>query len=84
MTTKNKPIAINGVTITPGEQQIIDLPVATLYTHTDVSIPFHIICAKKPGPRLFISAAIHGDELNGVEIIRRLLKSTTLKRFVVR
>ncbi|MET0053003.1 MAG: succinylglutamate desuccinylase/aspartoacylase family protein, partial [Candidatus Thiodiazotropha sp.] len=35
---------------------------------------------KKPGPRLFVSAAIHGDELNGVEIIRRILKHKSLSR----
>jgi uncharacterized protein len=79
MNTKNTSITINGITVEPGEQKIIDLPVAKLYTHTDVSIPLHIICGKKTGPRLFISAAIHGDELNGVEITRRLLKTASLK-----
>ena len=79
MITKNKPITINDVTVKPGEQKIIDLPVAKLYTHTDVSIPLHVICGKKSGPCLFISAAVHGDELNGVEITRRLLKTSSLK-----
>lgn len=44
-----------------------------------MDLPIHIIHGKKEGPRLFISAAIHGDELNGVEIIRRLLKQKTLQ-----
>jgi len=39
-----------------------------------------VICGKYAGPRLFISAAIHGDELNGVEIVRRIVKSASLKR----
>lgn len=73
-------ITINGVTVLPGERKTIDLPLGTLYTHTPLTMPVHVICGKKPGPRLFISAAIHGDELNGVEIIRRLLKSSSLKR----
>ena len=80
MATKNKPITINGITIQPGEQRVIELPVGKLYTHIDVNIPLQIICGKTSGPTLFISAAIHGDELNGVEITRRLLKSSVLKR----
>ncbi|WP_185235368.1 succinylglutamate desuccinylase/aspartoacylase family protein [Teredinibacter franksiae] len=80
MSAKNQPITINGITVNPGEQQVIDLPVAKLYTHANVSIPLQVICSKKPGPRLFISAAIHGDELNGVEIVRRLVKTSALKR----
>ena len=45
-----------------------------------MTIPVHIISGKTSGPRLFISAAIHGDEINGVEIIRRLLKLPALKK----
>ena len=65
--------------ILPGTDQKIDLPVAKLYTDTDVSLPVHIIRAKKPGPTIFLSAAVHGDELNGIEIIRRLLKLKSFK-----
>ena len=40
-----------------------------------------MLCVEqKSGPRLFVSAALHGDELNGTEIIRRLLRRSTLKR----
>ena len=80
MTIKNKPITINGVTVHPGQHQVIDLPAAKLYTHINVNIAVHVICGKRPGPRLFISAAVHGDELNGVEIVRRLFKTNGLKR----
>ena len=66
--------------IKPGETASFDLPVTTLYTHTPVAIPVHVIRGKRPGPRLFISAAIHGDEINGVEIIRRFLFHSSLKR----
>ncbi|MGB5443870.1 MAG: succinylglutamate desuccinylase/aspartoacylase family protein [Psychromonas sp.] len=65
--------------ILPGTDQKIELPVAKLYTDTDVSLPVHIIRAKKPGPTIFLSAAVHGDELNGIEIIRRLLKLKSFK-----
>ncbi len=58
-----------------GQQLRIELPVAKLYTDTDISMPVHVIRGKKPGPNVFISAAIHGDELNGLEIIRRLIQA---------
>ena len=68
------PITIGHTEIQPGRRTTIDLPVARLYTHTEMSIPVHVIHGKKAGPRLFVSAVIHGDEINGLEIIRRLLK----------
>ena len=43
-----------------------------LHTHVPVEMPVWVIHGRRPGPRLFISAAIHGDELNGIEIIRRV------------
>jgi uncharacterized protein len=43
-----------------------------LHTHVPVEMPVWVINGKRAGPRLFISAAIHGDELNGIEIIRRI------------
>ncbi|WP_159821209.1 succinylglutamate desuccinylase/aspartoacylase family protein [Colwellia sp. 20A7] len=65
--------------ILPGEQRKIELPVAKLYTDANVSLPVHIIRSKKPGPTIFVSAAVHGDELNGIEIIRRLIKQKKFK-----
>lgn len=59
---------------------MIDLPLPRLYTHALMTMPIHVIRGKKPGPRLFVSAAIHGDELNGVEIIRRLVKQQALNK----
>ncbi|MCB1689592.1 MAG: succinylglutamate desuccinylase/aspartoacylase family protein [Halioglobus sp.] len=50
-----------------------------MYTNDDLSISVQVIRGKRPGPTLFISAAIHGDEINGVEIIRRLLRQKVLK-----
>jgi predicted deacylase len=73
-------ITINGVTVAPGNRKTIDLPVAKLYTHTMLAMPVHVVNGKRDGPRLFVSAAIHGDELNGVEIIRRLLRLPVLNR----
>ncbi len=77
---KNTALELNGVTINPGESRVINLPVAKLYTHVNLDIPVQVICGKTAGPTLFISAAIHGDELNGVEICRRIVKAKAQKR----
>jgi len=74
------PLTINSTKFMPGTRTTIELPVGRLYTHTPMTIPVHVVKGKKTGPRLFISAAIHGDEINGVEIIRRLLNLPVLKR----
>lgn len=66
--------------IAPGKRVTVDLVVGRLYTHTPITMPVHVIHGKKPGPRLFVCAAIHGDEINGVEVIRRLLRLPVLKR----
>ncbi len=52
----------------------MDLPAADLYTHTEMTMPVQVINGRTAGPTLFVSAALHGDEINGVEIIRRLLR----------
>ncbi len=75
----NTSITIGGTTVSPGQRVTVDLPVADLYTSTSLHMPVQVICGHKPGPVLFVSAAVHGDELNGVEIIRRLLKRRALK-----
>lgn len=72
-------ITVGGITVKPGERRYIDLPLPSLYTHSQVMMPVHVIHGRRPGPRLFVSAAIHGDEINGIEIIRRLLHSKALK-----
>ena len=69
---------LSGTAVSRGTRVQINIPVAKLYTGTDMSIPVHVIRGKRAGPTLFISAAIHGDELNGIEIIRRLQLQETL------
>ena len=75
----NKPIEIGKVLVEPGQRVNINLPVADLYTATSLNMPVKVICGHRAGPVLFVSAAIHGDELNGVEIVRRLLKRRSLR-----
>lgn len=77
---QTESLFINDTEILPGTQHSLELPAGRLYTNTPLSIPVHVVHSKYTGPKLFICAAIHGDEINGVEIIRRLLNMSTLKR----
>mgnify|MGYP001213527817 CR=1 FL=1 len=75
-----KPFELAGRRIAPGQRGTIDLPVSSLSDHTPVTMSCHVIHGKRPGPVMFVSAAIHGDEVIGVEIVRRLLRTPTLDR----
>lgn len=75
MTTRTNLIEIFGKKIPPATQHSFDIPVGQLYTRSDISIPVHVINGKAKGPVLLVCAAIHGDELNGIEIIRRVINS---------
>jgi hypothetical protein len=71
---------LGGTEVLAGERKTIELPVTRLYTRTQLHMPVQVARGRKAGPVLFVSAAIHGDEINGVEIIRRLLKLKELKK----
>jgi len=64
---------IDGVEIKKGERKRLEIAVSKLFDHTEMTIPVEVIRGEEDGPTMFISAAIHGDEINGVEVIRRLL-----------
>ena len=70
--TPNTALRIAGCTIEPGQRQRFDLAMPSLYTNTPLGLPVEVIHGRYQGPRLLVCAAIHVDELNGVEIIRRL------------
>jgi predicted deacylase len=75
-----RSFSIAGSRIKPGRQTTIHVPVSRLYTHTEMTMPVHVVHGHKEGPQLFISAAIHGDEIIGTEIIRRLMKLKKIKK----
>lgn len=74
-----EPISICGRTINPGERITVDLPVPNIYSYTELKIPVYVIHGKRKGPKLFVFATIHGDEINSVEIVRRLMRSPRLR-----
>lgn len=73
-------IVIGRDKIRPGEQKTIFLSMPNLYDWTPMTLPIHVICGEEKGPTLCLTAAIHGDEINGTEIIRRLLKKKGLQK----
>lgn len=73
------PFEFGGTVVQPGERLTVELPMARLYTHNEMTLPVQVIHGRHPGPVFFISSTVHGDEINGVEVIRRLLTVKSLK-----
>lgn len=69
---KEKILTLAGNQIEPGTKKIILFPAPNINSQVEIDIPVHVFHGKKSGPKLFIISAIHGDELNSVEIIRRV------------
>lgn len=66
--------------INPGSRAVIKIPLPGLHSDTKVTMPVHVIHGRRDGPVLFLSAAVHGDEINGVEVIRRVLSLSSINR----
>ncbi len=73
-------VEIAETTIEPGIRRRLELPVARLPTQTMLSLPVIVLNGVETGPTLWLSAAIHGDEINGVEIIRQVLSKVKVKK----
>jgi predicted deacylase len=64
---------ILGKKVRPGESAKVSFNVAKLHTQNTIDVPVIIERSKKPGPTVLITAGIHGDEVNGVEIVRQII-----------
>lgn len=73
-------LEIAGNKIEPGQRKIIEIDIAKLYDNTKMTLSLEVIRGTEEGPTLFVSAAMHGDEINGVEICRQLLKQKILRQ----
>jgi predicted deacylase len=78
VTKLRQPFVIAGEEVPAGARRTVEIPVSVMSDHTPVSMSVHVIHGRRPGPVLFVSAAIHGDEVIGVEIARRLLRAPQL------
>ncbi len=77
---KSKPFKICNISVQPGERITLALPTPELYTCAPMHIPVHVLHGKREGPCLLVCGAIHGDEMNGVAIIQRLLELSLVKK----
>lgn len=75
----NEPITVGDVTVRPGRKVQIELPFARVVTGATETLPVKVINGRSAGPNIWLSAAIHGDELNGIQIIRRVIKDLDAK-----
>lgn len=71
--TQKKTISILRNDIEVGESKEISFSVANLHTSSHIDVPVFVKRAKRPGPVVLITAGIHGDEINGVEIVRQVV-----------
>ncbi len=72
-TKANIPIVVGGVEVRPGRKMRLELPFARNATGSAESLPVSVVNGRSAGPTVWMSAAIHGDELNGIDIVRRVL-----------
>ena len=70
--TKSEPFVIGGETIAPGATRDIAFPITTLATGTPSSLGVRVLHGARSGPAVFVSAAIHGDEIVGTAVVQRL------------
>jgi uncharacterized protein len=68
-----KPFELGGQVIAAGTRETIGLQVSVLANNTPMQLPVHVMHGAEKGPVFFISAVVHGDEIQGVEIVRRVL-----------
>lgn len=71
-------ITIKDQKIGKGQKKKVNLNIARLPTYTNIDLPVHVYRAKDDGPVLLLTGGLHGDEINGIEIIRRLIETESI------
>ncbi|MFA9445144.1 succinylglutamate desuccinylase/aspartoacylase family protein [Egicoccus sp. AB-alg6-2] len=69
----NGPVSVAGVSVAPGERRDLFPSASESYTGDRTTLPMAVINGTGDGPRVFVTAAVHGDELNGIAVCRALL-----------
>jgi uncharacterized protein len=72
--TGYRELRVLGEKIAPGSSVQLNMSLAKLFSRTPVDVPVFVNRAKEEGPFFVLMAGIHGDEINGVEIVRRLIE----------
>lgn len=71
--------AIGNVRVRAGSAKEVELPITRLVTGGDVSLPVRVVHGREPGPTVWVNAAIHGDEVMGVEVIRQAVATLSAR-----
>jgi predicted deacylase len=77
---RRRDFVCGGREVAPGTAATIEIPLPLLYTHNPVALPARVVHGRRDGPTLLVCAGVHGDELNGMEVIRRLVGLPPLER----
>jgi predicted deacylase len=75
-----KPFEIGESVVPPGDRATINLEVSTLANATRMNLPVHVVHGQEKGPVFFLSGVVHGDEIQGLEIVRRVLAHDALNK----
>lgn len=73
------PITVGNEAIGPGRRGRVDLPTGSLISGSPISMNVHVLHGRRDGPTVWLNAAIHGDEILGVEVIRRVLSTVDVR-----
>ncbi len=73
-----KPLVIQDFEIAPGQRREISLTIARLPTHTEINLPVYVFRGENEGPVLLVTSGLHGDEVNGTESLRRMIRNGSL------
>ncbi|MEO8762475.1 MAG: succinylglutamate desuccinylase/aspartoacylase family protein [Bacteroidia bacterium] len=75
-------IKIHQQTIAPGENKIVSLNTYELPTKTKIEIPIHVFRSQQAGPTVLLSAGMHGDEINGIEVLRKIINREEIQNLL--
>ena len=67
------PLEILGSAVKPNERKTLPWTAGQSFDGSQIETPVTVIRGANAGPTLCLTAAVHGDELNGVEIVRRVM-----------
>ena len=70
----SEPIVVDNVSVYPGEYSLVKMNVGRLPSDTKIDIAAHIFRSKNPGPCVLLLGGVHGDEINGIEVVRKALE----------
>ncbi len=76
------PLVVRDIALYPGQSKIVDLAVGELPSGTNIAIKAHVFRSLKPGPVILLLGGVHGDEINGIEILRRGLASAIFEQLL--